>query len=49
MFGEGRNYARAAHVSAQSLAVDHADVAVRELDAADGEDGYAAIQCASAR
>ncbi len=47
MFGEGRNFANAARVGAQIVAVDDAAEAVRELDAADGEEGYAALQCAA--
>jgi glycerophosphoryl diester phosphodiesterase len=46
MFGEERDYANAARVNAQSVVVDNADEAVRDLDAADGEDGYAALECA---
>jgi glycerophosphoryl diester phosphodiesterase len=48
MFGEGRDYAGAARAHAQIVAVDDAAAAVRELDAADGEEGYAALQCAHA-
>jgi glycerophosphoryl diester phosphodiesterase len=48
MFGEGRDYAGAARAHAQIVAVDDAAEAVRDLDAADGEDGYAALQCATA-
>jgi len=47
MFGEGRDYAGAAMARAQIVAVDDAAEAVRDLDAADGEDGYAALQCAT--
>jgi glycerophosphoryl diester phosphodiesterase len=46
MFGEDRNYADAARVRAQIVAVDDAAEAVRDLDAADGEEGQAALQCA---
>lgn len=46
MFGDGRDYANAARVGAQIVAVDDAVEAVRDLDAADGEEGYAALQCA---
>lgn len=48
MFGEGRDYAGAVRAHAQIVAVDDAAEAVRDLDAADGEDGYAALQCARA-
>jgi len=45
MFGEGRNYADAMRANAQIVAVDDAEEAVRDLDAADGEEGQAALQC----
>lgn len=48
MFGEGRNYADAIRARAQIVAVDDAEEAVRDLDAADGEVGQAALQCAIA-
>lgn len=48
MFGEGRDYAGAARAHAQIVAVDDAAEAVRDLDAADGQEGYAALQCARA-
>ncbi len=48
MFGEGRDYENAARARAQIVAVDDAAEAVRDLDAADGEEGYAALQCLSA-
>ena len=47
MFGEGRNYAEAARAHTQIVAVEDAEEAVRDLDAADGEEGYAALQCAN--
>jgi glycerophosphoryl diester phosphodiesterase len=47
MFGEGRDYAGAARAHAQIVAVDDAAEAVRDLDAADGEEGQAALQCAA--
>lgn len=47
MFGEGRNYADAIRVHAQIVAVDDAEGAGRNLDAADGEEGQAALQCAT--
>jgi glycerophosphoryl diester phosphodiesterase len=49
MFGEGRDYSNAARLGAQIVAVDDAAEAYRDLDAADGQEGYAALQCASAR
>jgi glycerophosphoryl diester phosphodiesterase len=49
MFGEGRNYVGAARAHAQIVAVDDAAEAVRDLDAADGEEGQAATQCANGR
>lgn len=49
MFGEGRDYANAIRARAQIVAVDDAAEAVRDLDAADGEEGYAALQCLAAR
>lgn len=48
MFGEGRDYAGATRAHAQIVAVDDAAEAVRDLDAADGQEGYAALQCARA-
>jgi glycerophosphoryl diester phosphodiesterase len=47
MFGEGRDYADAARAHAQIVAVDDATEAVRDLDAADGAEGQAALQCAA--
>lgn len=47
MFGEGRNYADASRAHAQIVAVDDAPSAAQELDAADGEEGWAALQCSS--
>ena len=46
MFGEDRNYADAARAHAQIVAVDDAEEAARDLDAADGEEDQAALQCA---
>lgn len=46
MFGADRNYANTARVGAQMVAVEDAAEAVRDLDAADGEAGYAALRCA---
>lgn len=48
MFGEDRNYADAIRAGAQIVAVDDAEEAVSDLDAADGEEGQAALQCAIA-
>lgn len=48
MFGDDRNYTDAARAHAQIVAVDNAAEAVRDLDAADSEDGHAALQCARA-
>jgi glycerophosphoryl diester phosphodiesterase len=47
MFGEGRDYASARRSGAQIVAVDDAAEAFRDLDAADGQEGYAALQCAT--
>ena len=47
MFGDERDYANAARAGAQIVAVDRAFEAVRALDAADGVDGYGALQCAA--
>lgn len=49
MFGEGRDYANARRARAQIIAVDDAREAFRDLDAADGADGLAALQCVGAR
>lgn len=46
MFGERRNYTEAARAHVQMVAVEDAEEAVRDLDEADGEEGYAALQCA---
>lgn len=47
MFGDARDYARAARMGVQIVAVDDAAEAVRALDAADGEEGYVALRCAT--
>lgn len=47
MFGEGRDYAAAARAHAQIVAVEDAGEAFRDLDAADTEEGLAALQCAA--
>ncbi len=49
MFGEERDYSNAARIGAQIVAVDRAAEAYRDFDAADGEEGYAALRCANAR
>lgn len=49
MFGAERDYSNAARIGAQIVAVDDPARAMRDLDAADGEEGYAALRCASAR
>jgi len=46
MFGAGRDYANALRARAQIVAVDDAQQAARDIDAADGEEGLASIQCA---
>lgn len=46
MFGEGRDYANALRARAQIVAVDDAREAARDIDAADGEEGLASLQCA---
>lgn len=46
MFGEGRDYANALRARAQIVAVDDAQEAARDIDAADGEEGLASLQCA---
>jgi len=45
MFGEGRDYANAIRAGVQIVAVDDAAEAVRDIDAADGEEGFAALRC----
>lgn len=45
MFGEGRDYANAIRANAQIVAVDDAEEAARDIEAADGEIGPAALQC----
>ncbi len=47
MFGDNRDFSNAARTGAQIVAVDDATQAYAELDAADGEEGYAALQCAA--
>lgn len=47
MFGDSRDFSNAARTGAQIVAVDDATQAYAELDAADGEEGYAALQCAA--
>jgi glycerophosphoryl diester phosphodiesterase len=48
MFGDARNYADAIRARAQIVAVDDAEEAAGDIDAADGEEGQAALQCARA-
>jgi glycerophosphoryl diester phosphodiesterase len=47
MFGERRDYTAAARAHAQIVAVEDAREAFRDLDAADGKEGQAALQCAA--
>lgn len=49
MFGRGRDYSNSARLGAQVAAVDDPREAYRDLDAADAEEGYGALRCASAR
>ena len=46
MFGEGRDFSNAPRIGVQIVAVDDVREAYRDLDAADGEAGFAAGQCA---
>lgn len=46
MFGRGDDFGGAAQAGVTGLAVNYVDVAVREIDAADGAEGFAALQCA---
>lgn len=46
MFGAGRDYANALRERAQIVAVDDSREAARDIDAADGEEGLASLQCA---
>ncbi|HYD89571.1 MAG TPA: glycerophosphodiester phosphodiesterase family protein [Vitreimonas sp.] len=48
LFGRDDRFAATAAAGVQSIAVDETAAAVEALDAADGEEGYAALQCASA-
>jgi glycerophosphoryl diester phosphodiesterase len=45
MFGEGRDYSNAVRQGVQIVAVEDAREALRDIDAADGEQGLAAAQC----
>ena len=47
MFGEGRDYSNAVQQGVQIVAVEDAREALRDVDAADGEQGFAAAQCAA--
>jgi glycerophosphoryl diester phosphodiesterase len=49
MFGEGRDYANVTRARAQIVAVDDAAEAFRDIDAADGENGFAALRCVGAQ
>lgn len=46
LFGRDSRFAEIIGVGVQSLAVDDVESAFRAVDAADGVDGYAALQCA---
>lgn len=48
VFGRDDRFAAMAEAGVQSLAVDDVEAAYRAADAADGEEGYAALQCARA-
>jgi glycerophosphoryl diester phosphodiesterase len=48
IFGRDDRFAEMAEAGVQSLAVDDVGAAYRAADAADGEEGYAALQCAAA-
>jgi glycerophosphoryl diester phosphodiesterase len=47
MFGEGRDYSNAIRQGVQIVAVEVAREALRDIDGADGEEGFAAAQCAA--
>jgi glycerophosphoryl diester phosphodiesterase len=47
MFGEGRDYSNAVRQGVQIVAVENAREALRDVDAADDEQGFAAAQCAA--
>jgi len=47
MFGDGRDFSNARRAGAQIVAVDDAAEAFADLDAADGEEGFAALRCAN--
>jgi glycerophosphoryl diester phosphodiesterase len=49
VFGRDDRFAEMAEAGVQSLAVDDVGAAYRAADAADGEEGYAALQCAAAQ
>lgn len=46
MFGDGRDFANARRAGVQIVAVDDAAEAFADLDAANGEEGFAALRCA---
>ena len=45
MFSRGDDFGGAAHAGVTGVAVNHVDAAFREIDAADGAEGFAALQC----
>lgn len=47
MFGGGRDFSNARRAGAQIVAVDDATEAFADLDAADGDDDFAALRCAT--
>ena len=47
MFGEGRDYSNAVRQGVQIVAVEDAREALRDVNEADGEQGFAAAQCAA--
>lgn len=49
MFSRGDDFAGAAHAGIAGVAVNDTLAAFREIDGADGEEGFAALQCLSAR
>jgi glycerophosphoryl diester phosphodiesterase len=49
LFDRDANFASAAEAGVESVAVNDPAGAYRAIDAADGEDGYAALQCVTAR
>jgi glycerophosphoryl diester phosphodiesterase len=45
MFRRGDDFGGAAHAGVTGVAVNHVDAAFRAIDAADGAEGFAALQC----